>query len=142
MRQPYFIVMRSRLDDLPVFETRQVTMRAEDYNLVHIALNRLENPIRVELPRLRTLDLILEKDAWIVIDRSLNDIPVLAWIDFKVAHRQTLHEPVACERRTYHTHALIIADKVIEAMHLILGERLGAISPSTPEQVISIKRPS
>ena len=134
--------MRSRLDELPVFETRHVKMRAEDYNLAHIALNRLGNPIRVELPRLRTLDLVLEKDAWIVVDRSLNDIPVVAWIDFKVAHRQALHEPVTCERRTYHTHALLIVDKVIEAMHLILGERLGAIAPATKEQVTSIKRPS
>jgi hypothetical protein len=134
--------MRSRLDDLPVFESRQLSMRAEDYNLVHIALNRLGNPIRVELPRLRTLDLVLEKDAWIVVDRSLNDIPVVAWIDFKVSHRQTLHEPVACERRTYHTHALLIVDKVIEAMHLILGEKLGEISPTISEQVTPIKRPS
>jgi hypothetical protein len=135
-------MMRSRLDDIPVFETRQVNMRAEDYNLAHIALNRLGNPIRVELPRLRTLDLILEKDAWIVVDRSLNDIPVVAWIDFMVSHRQSLHEPVTCERRTYHTHALLIVDKVIEAMHLILGERLGAITHATEEQVIPIKRPS
>lgn len=134
--------MRSRLDDLPVFETRQVNMRAEDYNLVHIALKRLSNPLRVQLPRLRTLDLILEKDAWVVVDRSLNDIPVIAWIDFKVAHRETLHEPVACERRTYHTHALIIIDKVFEAMHLILGEQLGATSFATSEPVVTMKKPS
>lgn len=136
--------MRSRLDELPVFEVRQVNMRAEDYNLVQIALKRLGSPLRLELPRLRTLDLILEKDAWIVVDRSLNDIPVLAWIDFHSAQRQNLHEPVACERRTYHTHALIIIDKVIEAMHLILGERLSIRSSTTDEddQVTSIKRPS
>jgi len=134
--------MRSRLDDLPVFETRQVKIPAEEYNLAHIALNRLGNPLRIELPTLRTLDLILEKDAWIVVDRSLNDIPVVAWIDFIVAHRENLHEPVACERRTYHTHALIIVDKVIEAMHRILGERLKAASPHASDQVTTIKRPS
>jgi len=133
--------MRSRLDDLPVFETRQVQLRAEDYNLAHIALKRLGNPIRMELPRLRTLDLILEKDAWIVVDRSLNDIPVVAWIDFEVSHRETLHEPVACERRTYHTHALLIVNKVIEAMHLILGERLGALAPVSTKSVTSINKP-
>ena len=133
--------MRSRLDDLPVFETRQVQLRAEDYNLAHIALKRLGNPIRMELPRLRTLDLILEKDAWIVVDRSLNDIPVVAWIDFDVSHRETLHEPVACERRTYHTHALLIVNKVIEAMHLILGERLGALAPVRTKSVTSINKP-
>lgn len=134
--------MRSRLDDLPVFETRHVNVRAEDFNLVYIALKRLGSPLRVELPRLRTLDLVLEKDAWIVVDRSLNDIPVVAWIDFNVSHRQTLHEPVACERRTYHTHALLIIDKVFEAMHLILGEKLEAVSPAGSEAVTPIKRPS
>jgi hypothetical protein len=134
--------MRSRLDDLPVFETRQVHIPAEEYNLVQIALNRLGNPLRIELPRLRTLDLLLEKDAWIVVDRSLNDIPVVAWIDFIVAHRENLHEPVACERRTYHTHALIIVDKVIEAMHQILGERLKAAAPHISDQIATIKRPS
>jgi len=134
--------MRSRLDELPVFETRQVDIRAEDYNLVHIALKRLGNPLRVELPKLRTLDLVLEKDAWIVVDRSLNDIPVIAWIDFKISHRQTLHEPVSCERRTYHTHALLIIDKVIEAMHLILGEKLEAVSPAGSKPVSPIKKPS
>lgn len=117
-------------------------MRAEDYNLVHIALKRLGNPLRVELPQLRTLDLVLEKEAWIVVDRSLNDIPVVAWIDFNVSHRETLHEPVTCERRTYHTHALIIIDKVIEAMHLILGEKLEQVSPAGSESVTPIKRPS
>jgi hypothetical protein len=118
--------MRTRLDELPVFETRRLSIRAEDYNLVHIALKRLGNPIRFELPRLRTLDFILEKDAWIVA----------------VAHRQNLHEPVACERRTYHTHALLIVDKVFEAMHLLLGERIDALPSSSNETIVAIKKPS
>ncbi|MEJ2362272.1 MAG: hypothetical protein P8Z75_12740 [Gammaproteobacteria bacterium] len=134
--------MRSRLDDLPVFEIRLGTVPAADYNLVQIALKRLGNPLRFELPRLRTLDLILESDAWIVVDRSLNDIPVLAWLDFQTGDRTNLHEPISCERRTYHTHALIIIDKVIEAMHLILGERLNAATDATENQVTQIKRPS
>lgn len=134
--------MRSRLDDLPVFETRHLDVRAEEYNLVQIALHRLGNPLRIELPRLRTLDLILEKEAWVVVDNSLNDIPVVAWIDFEVAHRQSLHEPVSCERRTYHTHALLIVDKVVDSMHHILEERLKAASPHTSDQIAIIKRPS
>lgn len=134
--------MRSRLDDLPVFETRLGTVPAADYNLVQIALKRLGDPLRFELPRLRTLDLVLEKDAWIVVDRSLNDIPVLAWLDFRTVHRANLHEPIDCERRTYHTHALIIIDKVIEAMHLILGERLDALTPPGHDPISQIKRPS
>jgi len=134
--------MRTRLDELPVFEIRQLTVRASDYNLVHIALKRLGEPLRLELPKLRTLDLVLEHDAWIVIDRALNDMPVLAWIDFEVVHRHSLHEPVPCQRRTYHTHALLIVDKVIEAMHLILGERLGSLDAPEVEPVTRMKRPS
>lgn len=134
--------MRSRLDDLPVFDTRQVSVPAAEYNLVQIALKRLENPIRIELPSLRTLDLILETDAWIVVDRSLNDIPVIAWIDFNVAHRQNLHEPVTCERRTYHTHALLIVDKVNEAMYQILTHKLEDLPPTGTEKILPIKKPS
>lgn len=134
--------MRSRLDDLPVFEATKFSVPAEEYNLVQIALHRLENPIRFELPSLRTLDLILETDAWIVVDRSLNDIPVIAWIDFIHSHRQNLHEPVACERRTYHSHAMLIVDKVNEAMHQILRRRLGEISPAGTEKILPMKKPS
>jgi len=134
--------MRSRLDDLPVFETRHVSVPAGEYNLVHIALNRLGNPLRFDLPRLRNLDLVLEKDAWIVVDRSLNDIPVVAWIDFMISHRENLHQPVNCERRTYHTHALLITEKVIEAMHLVLTRKIEALSPVGAETVTPIKKPS
>jgi hypothetical protein len=133
--------MRSRLDDLPVFETLQGTVPAADYNLVQIALKRLGDPLRFDLPRLRTLDLILEKDAWIVVDCALNDMPVLAWLDFRTEHRANLHEPIDCERRTYHIHAPIIIDKVIEAMHLILGEQLNAISPTEHDSISQLKRP-
>lgn len=126
---------------MPVFEIQRLAVRAVDYNLVQIALKRLGAPLHMELPRLRSLELILEKDSWIVIDRALNDMPVLAWLDFDLDQRNSLHEPIPCQRRTYHTHALLIVDKVIEAMHLILGERLyikqGAAAP-----VSEIKRPS
>jgi len=134
--------MRTRLDDLPVFEIQRLTVRAVDYNLVQIALKRLGTPLHIELPRLRTLELILEKDSWIVIDRALNDMPVLAWVDFGLDQRSSLHEPIPCQRRSYHTHALLIVDKVIEAMHLILGERLGKEQHSAAAAVSEIKRPS
>ena len=134
------MMMRSRLDDLPAFDIRDSQLRAQDFNLVHIALKRLGMPLRIELPRLRTLDFVFEKDAWIIVDRSLNDIPIVAWLDFQESHRSTLHEPILCQRRTYHTHATIIIDKAFEAMHLILGERL-AIFNDEKHDVLTIKRP-
>lgn len=134
------MMIRSRLDDLPAFEIRDSQLRAQDFNLVHIAQKRLGTPIRIEIPRLRTLDFVFEKDAWIIVDRSLNDIPIIAWLDFQEAHRKTLHEPILCQRRTYHTHAMIIVDKALEAMQLILGEKL-AIFNDKDNDVIEIKRP-
>jgi len=134
--------MKYRLDDLPVYELCSTTIRAADYNLVKIAVKRLGSPLRLEIPRLRTLDFILEEDTWVIVDRSLNDIPIIAWVNFDEKHRAGLHEPVECERRTYHVHALIIVDKALEAMHLMLGERLADITPDSGNAVVEIKKPS
>ncbi len=119
--------MYSRLDNIPVYETRALHIRAADYNLVKIALKRLTNPIRFAIPQLRTLDFLLEDELWVIVDRSLNDIPVIAWLQFEDQQRSTLHEPIICQQRIYHAHAMIIVDKAFEALHLILGEKLTAL---------------
>ena len=67
---------------------------------------------------------MLEDEAWIVVDESLNDIPVLAWVDFDTAERTGLHEPVPCRLFTYHCHANVILDKVKEGVMGVLDERL------------------
>jgi len=116
--------MKSKLEDLPSFETRRETVKAIHYNLVQVALKRLGSPLRFALPRLRSLDLHLEQDAWIVVDKSLNDIPVMAWIDFDTSKRDNLHEDIPCILKIYHSHAGILIEKVMEAMTLLLGEQL------------------
>ena len=115
--------MKSYLDDIPVYESIQSSVSAEHFNLVQIALKRLGNPIRLELPKMRTLDFLLDEETWIIIDRSLNDIPVMAWLDFETKDRG-LHEPLKCMLNLYHAHANIIHPRVIEAMTLLLGEQL------------------
>ena len=115
--------MKSYLDDIPVYESIQSSVSAEHFNLVQIALKRLGNPIRLELPKMRTLDFLLDEETWIIIDRSLNDIPVMAWLDFEAKDRG-LHEPLNCTLNLYHAHANIIHPRVIEAMTLLLGEQL------------------
>lgn len=116
--------MSSRLDDIPVYQQSPVTVTAADYNRVQIALKRLDAPVRIPLIGLRTLELLLERDAWIVIDRALNEIPVLAWTDFQVADRDSLHEPVPCVLKMYHAHAMTILDKVISCMEGVLQQRI------------------
>lgn len=130
--------MRSRLEDLPTFETRQATVKAHHYNLVQIALNRLGSPHRLSLPKLRTLDLHLEKEAWIVVDKSLNDIPVIAWTDFSATNRLSLHEEIPCIMRIYHSHAAILIEKIMEAMALLIGEQLE--QPDTEATVLTLKK--
>lgn len=113
---------RSRLSDIPTLKTLPATVTAERFNRVRLALRRLENPLRIELPKLRSLDFILEDDMWAIIDRDLNDIPVLAWTDFE--HRTALHQPVPCTLRYYHAHADVVMDKALQRLDEILRARL------------------
>lgn len=134
--------MRSRLDNIPVYDTRECPIRVQDYNLVKIALKRLGSPIRIEIPNLRSLDFILEDELWVIVDRSLNDVPVIAWLDFQDKGRNSLHKDILCERRTYHTHAMIIVDKALEALQLLLGEKLDEEKEKESALVLKFKADS
>ena len=131
--------MKSKLEDLPTFETRRTEVEAIHYNLVQVALKRLGSPLRFTLPRLRTLDLHLEKDAWIVVDKSLNDIPVMAWVDFDTSGRASLHEAIPCTLKIYHSHAGILIKKVMEAMTLLIGEQLD-LPEDKPAKIMPLKK--
>jgi len=116
--------MRSRLEDIPVFSTKSTLVDAACFNRVRLALLRIGNPLRMQLAGLRELDIQLEDDAWICVDRTLNDIPVIAWLDFACHERTALHEPIACTLNMYHAHAGMITDQVLEVMSVQLAERL------------------
>lgn len=116
--------MSSRLDDIPVYQQRPISVAAADFNRVQIALKRLGEPVHIPLSGMRSLQLILEREAWIVIDASLNEIPVLAWTDFQAGGRANLHEPIPCVLKIYHAHAMMIIDKVIACMEGELQQRI------------------
>ena len=105
--------MSKWLRNLPAYEIRPGEVGAEHFNRIRLALARLSKTIRFSLADLRGLDFVLEDRAWIVIDRTLNDIPVLAWTDFQTLNR-ALHTPVSCQIRLYHAHGEVIHDKVLE----------------------------
>lgn len=132
--------MSSILEGLPVYQHISGTMSAEHYNSVQLALKRIAHTIRLEIPKLRTLDLILEKEAWIVVDRSINDFPIIAWTNFDVSNRNNLNQPIACDILMYHQHAPIIVEKVMEAMEILLGEKLDAQTVEDDNKVIPLKR--
>lgn len=118
------LYMYIRHDEVPVFERKRGAVSATHYNHVQIALKRLGGSIRLPLPKLKHLDLIIQKDAWIIVDRVLNDVPIAAWVDFKAMHRKSLHEPIYCMLNIYHAEAERILKRTLEAMELMLGEVL------------------
>ncbi len=117
-------MVRSRLNDLPRYSSSVYVMPAQRFNQVRLALLRLGEPIRFALPGLRTLEMVLEHDGWICIDAGLNDFPVLAWVDFEDAHREALHMPIPCKLYTYHAHAAVIEDRVLDAISDFVDARL------------------
>lgn len=113
---------RSRLNNIPSLSSAPATVPAARYNRVRLALRRLENPLRIELPGLRSLDMILEDEVWAIVDRDLNDIPIVAWTGFE--SRSALHTPLRCTLHYYHAHASAILDTALNTLDRILGQRL------------------
>ena len=54
----------------------------------------------------------------------LDDMPIAAWTDFEIHNRDNLHKSIQCQLKLYHIHAHLILDRVLEAMELLLGEKL------------------
>ncbi|OOZ39256.1 hypothetical protein BOW53_12415 [Solemya pervernicosa gill symbiont] len=115
--------MYTRHNEVPVYATRDGEINALHYSTVQTAFKRLGEEIRLSIPKLKTLDLILQRDAWIVVDRAFNDIPVVAWTDFET-RREAIHLPVKCQLRYFHANAVMIRNRVLEAMEMLLGEQL------------------
>lgn len=125
----------TRHDELPVYEHRRATLAAEHYNTVRTAFRRLGAPLRLALPGLKHLDLILQEDAWIVVDRVHNDMVVLAWCEFDVDGREDLCAPVPCRIRLFHAHGGLILKRVLALMDDLLRK---ALAPDGAAQVIAL----
>lgn len=116
--------MRLRLDELPRYSSRTCLLSPSIYNRVRLGILRLESPLRFALPGLRTLEMVLEDDAWVCVDAGLSDYPILAWVEFQGADRSALHTPVPCRLFTYHAHAELIEPQVLEKTENVVNHRL------------------
>ncbi|KAA3628371.1 MAG: hypothetical protein DWQ09_09645 [Proteobacteria bacterium] len=116
--------MSTRIDDLPVIATRPDQIEAALYNLWRRARQRFGTRLRIELPGLKEMALLLEDDAWVVVDQRQYDLPILAWVQFAPEGRAALHEPVRCTLNYYHFMASQLRAKVLELMHENLQTRL------------------
>jgi hypothetical protein len=115
----------------PKFESLQALhvmyrdVAAADYNLVRLALSRLDNPLHLDLGnRLPCLETWLCDDYWLCFDACRNDQPVLAWTAFARSQRGGLHQPVACHLNLYHMHAGLVMGEVFDAISAELRRKL------------------
>ncbi|MDH5228962.1 MAG: hypothetical protein OEZ58_12625 [Gammaproteobacteria bacterium] len=116
--------MHKLLEGLPRYSSEDSEIEAALFNEVKLAMLRLEDRYQFQLPGLRTLEMIIDKDSWICIDRSLNNMPVFAWTEFQTQNRTSLHEPIACKLFYYHQHAERIVDKVKQEIHNLFDKKL------------------
>lgn len=116
--------MKSRLNDVPILKAVSSYIDAVYYNRVRLSLLRLDNPLRIELINLRGLDIIIDDDTWVCVDRTLNDLPIFSWTEFELSSRDNLNQPVACQLRFYHNHADLICGTVLDLIHRNLENRL------------------
>ena len=117
----------ARLPTQEPLRTYPKNIDAACYNRVRLALNRFERPLRVVLPDHRGLEAVLDYDCWLVVDSLQSDQPVLVWADFD-HRRDSLHEPVTCVLRLYHTHAGLVMGTALAALEKALSDRLAGLS--------------
>lgn len=129
--------MKSHLRDIPCYSRYDMDVPAVRYNRVRLALLRLEDNIRIDLPGLRHLHLLIDNETWIVVDDSLDDLPILAVSDFRSQPRHDLRRSIPARLYYYHAHAPVIMKRVMLAMDDILDIRLHAYRQRlTPAEVV------
>lgn len=134
------IIRYTRHNEVPVLHTREGKMEAMYYNHVQTALKKLGPQIRLRIPTLKHLELVIQQDAWIVVDLALSEFPILCWTHFETNHRENLHEPITCEVRYFHYGASMIYNKTIEGMELMLGELLQDDLPDNLSDILPFKK--
>ncbi len=126
--------MIKRLKDIPVYSSAQTTIEAEVFNTIRIATQRLSLPIRLSLPRFQYIDIIIDHDSWACVDRSLNDLPIIAWTKFAITTRSALHLPVECLISNYHFQSTQVAAGALTFTKMALERKLSAHAAETSQQ--------
>lgn len=110
--------MKNKLENLPCYSRYHTKIDAPVFNRIKLAQIRKGkgrwHALRVHLKELRHLDLIIDDETWICVDRDQNDIPIIAWLNFKTEHRQDLHKAIECDIYSYHAYADMIEQRVLK----------------------------
>lgn len=108
--------MQSSLRHLQPLHRFPKTLPAAQYNRIRLATLREPIPLRLELPDLRVVDAILQQEAWLCVDVSARDQPLLGWSDFEVG-RSGPQAPVGCTLYVFHYHAGLIMGPALDALY-------------------------
>ena len=130
----------TRHNEVPVLNSKPGEVDAHYYNVAKIALKRIGEQVRFKIPALNHLDLIIQEDAWIVVDRVLHDMPVACWTDFQFEGRDNLHEPVSCEIRIFHFAARTILETTLDAMEELLRESIAENDNDEDAKVLPLNK--
>ncbi len=85
---------------------------------------RLGTPIHLCLRDLKEMELVLEHDAWVIIDHNRHEVPVLAWTHFSPPRDRGIHEPVPCKLNYYHFLASSLRAPALDYLLTGLEKRL------------------
>lgn len=132
--------MYTRLDKIPTLQTRTDNLDARFFNSVRLGLIRYGAPLRLELAGLRGMDIILERERWACVDRTLFDLPVIAWDRFEsirdADRPQSLLQSIRCRVRHYHCNANHISAIVLAATVSAIGDRFEQDRPRSSAAVL------
>lgn len=103
-----------RLRDLPTYRTMETSLSLARFHRLRLYLLRTDEPRVLDLRGLRSLGMVVEQDAWICIDRTMNDLPVIAWTRFRRPASLAPNAEVFCDLHFYHSHASLIVAGVLE----------------------------
>jgi len=131
--------MKSRIDEVPKLKTLPAVIDGRRYNLVALGLRRLKGPLRLPLAGLRGMDLLVDKEAWVCVDRTLYDLPVIAWTGFSPASRRAIHEVVPCLLHYYHINAELITESVLATAMKEIQKRLSYHTPVANPRVSALR---
>lgn len=116
--------MKTRIDDLPIMEQRTVQIDASQYNKIRLGLLRLGAPHRIRLEGMRSLDMLLDQEEWVIVDRDMDDLPVIAWRYFESGKRDALNAPISCTELSFHIYARMVKNQAIEMIAQYMDEHV------------------
>ena len=112
----------SWIDDRMPYQVLKTGLRSEDFNKIRLGILRLGSPLELNFNEVKGLRCILDDHAWIFVDRYVDDMPLLAWMNF--GSRSALTENISCELRLYHFKADLLVEKALEVTSQTIDKQL------------------